>query len=674
MAIEKLHLLRFVVPKKEVIRFRNTLYKKGVMHLKNVSPLSQAYLPDDDELKEINQNIEKAEYAIKVLEGINPEKKAFINNFIPKRPIFTTAEMEKIEKEIVFHDLHSEIYSIAENKKKALEHLKYKELILKDLIPFKPFKFSFSDISKYERTTVYFLKADGRSINDLEQFTYLKKNAVIIPVYEEEDNKKKIAEGFIVAFPTKILSEAILYLRRAGLKEFTFRDLTMSPIETIGILEKEIYDLEKNIQEWDAILLDYSKQSKHFYLWKDFLKNKHDRANGVKRFAEAKRVTYVEGYIPADIADEIIQEIASEYSNIYIDKLENVENPPVKFKNNKWVQPFEFLIKMYGIPRIGMIDPTALVGWVFIILFGLAFADGIYGLSLMALSAFAMKKCYYDKGTVSFFQMFFFAGLFAFIFGALTESWAGDLISVSYLPKESFLIKIKDAIGVINPSNNFVAIMVAVIYLGALLQCIGIAMAFLQKMKEKNYKDAILNSLSWILFIPGSVFVAGQFLVPGYYPELLVTFSTWVCLFSLVLIFIGGYLNSGKNVFKGIIKGFLNIYGIKSSYGVATLLGDVLSYLRLAALMVATSSMAMSFNLIAGMFNSIPVAGAILVAIMILILNAFNFLLNIIGSFVHPVRLLFYEMFSRFYESGGTEYNAYSQSFNHVFVIKEAKK
>jgi vacuolar-type H+-ATPase subunit I/STV1 len=345
MAIEKLHLLRFVIPKKEVIRFRNTLYKKGVMHLKNVSPLSQSYLPDNKEINEINQNIEKADYAIKVLEEINPEKKPFINNFIPKRPIFTTAEMDKIEKEIVFNDLHSEIFSIAETKKKAQKELKYKQLLLEDLIPFKPFKFSFSDISKYERTSVYFLKADGRSINDLEQFTFLKKNAVIIPVYGE-DHKKKIAEGFIVTFPTKILSEAILYLRRAGLKEFTFKDLTKSPIETIEILEKEISSLEKNITKWDSILLDYSKQCKHFYLWKDFLTNKHDRANGVRSFADAKRVTYIEGYIPANQSDDLIQEIASEYLNIYIDKIENGEDPPVKFKNNKWVQPFEFLVKI----------------------------------------------------------------------------------------------------------------------------------------------------------------------------------------------------------------------------------------------------------------------------------------------------------------------------------------
>jgi V/A-type H+-transporting ATPase subunit I len=82
----------------------------------------------------------------------------------------------------------------------------------------------------------------------------------------------------------------------------------------------------------------------------------------------------------------------------------------------------------------------------------------------------------------------------------------------------------------------------------------------------------------------------------------------------------------------------------------------------------------MSFNLIAGMFKSIPLVGIFITAFMILFLNIFNFLLNIIGSFVHPVRLLFYEMFSRFYEDGGIEYQSYSQKFTNVFVVKEAKQ
>ncbi len=59
---------------------------------------------------------------------------------------------------------------------------------------------------------------------------------------------------------------------------------------------------------------------------------------------------------------------------------------------------------MYGIPRYGVIDPTALIGFVFIVLFGIAFADGIYGLSLMAICAYSMKKHKHDIGTVHFFK------------------------------------------------------------------------------------------------------------------------------------------------------------------------------------------------------------------------------------------------------------------------------
>jgi V/A-type H+/Na+-transporting ATPase subunit I len=673
MAVEKLHLLRFVVPKGDIHLFRNALYSKGIVHLRNVSPFSKPLHPNKEEIRSLEEDIRKASEVVSIFDTLHPEKKSFIENFIPKKPIFSTIEIKKLQEQGIFHETYKEIMSLWGLYKKAKEDLNNVRKLHSQLLPFSSFSFSFFDIFSFQRTKIVFLQAEGRKLEDLQQFEYLQKNSVIVPV-RDPSQKKETQHGFIVIYPSFSKKEVEIYLQRAGFREFPFQSFTKTPCQELDILNQKIQKLLDNIQKWEHILEDYRKQVPQILLWKDFTMNKIRRAEGLQNFAQTNDVAYIEGFVPADQSNSVVQLMEEQFPLLYIDVVNQPNNPPVKLKNHPFIQPFEFLIRMYGLPRFGLIDPTALVGIVFIVLFGIAFADGLYGLSMMLMCALAMKKYWYDKGTKSFFQMFFWAGFFTFVFGAITESWAGDLFSISYLPSHSIFVKMKRFVGIMNPSESFIALMVGVIYLGAFLQCTAIMMSFLQRCKEKQYAEAFLNNLSWILFIPSAVFVAGQFLSPGYYPEGLVQYSQWICIGSLFMIFVGGVIQSRNNILKGIVKGFLNMYGIKSSYGVATLLGDVLSYLRLAALMIATSSMAMSFNLIAGMFKSIPYVGIVIMALMILFLNVFNFLLNIIGSFVHPVRLLFYEMFGRFYEDGGAEFDSYSQKFTNVFVVKEAKQ
>jgi V/A-type H+-transporting ATPase subunit I len=673
MAIEKLHLLRFVVPKSDVHLFRNTLYGKGLVHLRNVSSFSKPFTPDVEEIGFLEEDIRKASEIVSIFDTLHPEKKSFIENFVPKKPVFSTTEVKKLQEQGIFSEIYKEVMSLWNLHKRAKEDLHNVREYYAQLFPFSSFSFSFSDILNFQHTKVVFLQAEGRKIEDLQQFEYLQNNAVIVPV-KSPYQKKETMHGFIVIYPSFSKKEVEIYLHRAGFREFPFQSFKKTPSQELDILHQKIQKLMDNLQKWEHILEDYRKQVPQILLWKDFTMNKIQRAEGLKKFAQTNDVAYIEGYVPADQSNSVIQFMEEQFPLLYIDIINQPNNPPVKLKNHPFIQPFEFLIRMYGLPRFGLIDPTALVGIVFIVLFGIAFADGLYGLSMMLICTLAMKKYWYDKGTKSFFQMFFWAGFFAFVFGAITESWAGDLFSISYLPSHSIFVKLKHFVGIMNPSESFIALMVGVIYLGAFLQCTAILMSFLQRCKEKQFAEAFFNNLSWILFIPSAVIVAGQFLSPGYFPEVLVQYTQWTCIVSLFMIFIGGFLHSKNNIFKGIVKGFLNMYGIKSSYGVATLLGDVLSYLRLAALMIATSSMAMSFNLIAGMFKSIPYVGIVIMALMILFLNVFNFLLNIIGSFVHPVRLLFYEMFGRFYEDGGAEFQSYSQKFSNVFVVKEAKQ
>lgn len=108
-----------------------------------------------------------------------------------------------------------------------------------------------------------------------------------------------------------------------------------------------------------------------------------------------------------------------------------------------------------------------------------------------------------------------------------------------------------------------------------------------------------------------------------------------------VLIISQGY---GKKGIGGKIVGIGgSVYNHITGY-----FGDILSYVRLMALMLAGAVIAQVFNTLA----AIP--GNLIVFIIVSLLgNALNFSLNLLGCYVHDMRLQCLEFFKYFYRDGG---------------------
>jgi V/A-type H+-transporting ATPase subunit I len=103
-------------------------------------------------------------------------------------------------------------------------------------------------------------------------------------------------------------------------------------------------------------------------------------------------------------------------------------------------------------------------------------------------------------------------------------------------------------------------------------------------------------------------------------------------------------------------SGLMNFY-IK----VSGLLGSVVSYARLLALMASSSGIAMTVNFLSMLALSVPHAGVILAPLVFIGGHVINLALNILGSFVHSLRLHYVEFFGTFYEGGGVEFAPFSK-------------
>ena len=99
--------------------------------------------------------------------------------------------------------------------------------------------------------------------------------------------------------------------------------------------------------------------------------------------------------------------------------------------------------------------------------------------------------------------------------------------------------------------------------------------------------------------------------------------------------------------------------------GISGYFSDILSYLRLMALMMAGSIIASVFNTLGSVFGLVPF---IIVAI---IGNTLNLVLNLLGCYVHTMRLQCLEFFGRFYQDGGKAFRPLAVETQYVDILKE---
>ena len=121
-------------------------------------------------------------------------------------------------------------------------------------------------------------------------------------------------------------------------------------------------------------------------------------------------------------------------------------------------------------------------------------------------------------------------------------------------------------------------------------------------------------------------------------------------------------VGSGWNVkgFGKVTAVFGSLYNHVTGY-----FGDILSYSRLMALMLAGSVIAQVFNTL----GAIP--GNLLFFLIVSFAgNALNFALNLLGCFVHDLRLQCLEYFGKFYKDGGKPFRPLAVNTKYVDVVK----
>lgn len=109
-------------------------------------------------------------------------------------------------------------------------------------------------------------------------------------------------------------------------------------------------------------------------------------------------------------------------------------------------------------------------------------------------------------------------------------------------------------------------------------------------------------------------------------------------------------------------------WGGYALYGATSYVGVVLSYIRIMALGMVTGGIAMAINTVAWMVTGIPVLGIILAVIALAVGHVYNIAVNVLGAFVHTLRLNYVEFFPRFFAGGGEPFVPFREDNRYVAV------
>ena len=388
-----------------------------------------------------------------------------------------------------------------------------------------------------------------------------------------------------------------------------------------------------------------------------------------RRCAMSKRIFVLIGYIKTTDRLRLDPILGSEFphASVFYEEPSPKDRVPVSITLNKFFKPAQLLINMFGLPNYFTFDPTPFVIVSFLIFFGLCFGDVFYGLFLTVFSAWMVRKYRRSEPFSNFMKLFLYAGISTMIFGALTGGWAGDLYNPRYLGEDNLLLKIKERLMLLDPLSKPVIALLIAIGLGVLNQFYGITLRMYGEILRKNILNAICDGLLWLIMLPGFLILISTVClkVPGY----LVSIGKYLAIIGAAgLISTQG--RNEKGIAGKIFTGIVSLYGIVGTYGCSGFIGEILSYTRILALSLTTTIIGMAFNIVASLFKTGTFIGLILFIITLVTGHMFNFVMSILGAFIHPARLIFLEFFGRFYEGGAQKFQPYGFGNQRIIFKK----
>jgi V/A-type H+-transporting ATPase subunit I len=399
------------------------------------------------------------------------------------------------------------------------------------------------------------------------------------------------------------------------------------------------------------------------------------------------------------------------------------DTPPVVQDNPGAVGYFETLVEAVGRPGYTELDPTVILFLTFPAFFGFMIGDLGYGLLYMGIGYYLYTNV--DSAALkSMGGVTLFAGGFTALFGVLYGEVFGLHLITEYLWEGALGLSHPPMEKGLSPSQISwaQAWLILSMFVGIVHLNVGYVFDFVENLEFHGAKDAVLESGSWLLMMNGlwiwvfsrtltefkPAFLFTVFDGSGAAPEASGEFAHAVYglgfngfpameLFALpgALPLVGGFPISAPLLVFFVGLGLLAAGDLVEVVEFLQVLVNVLSYTRIAAVLLAKAGMAFTVNLLAfgayqengefhflldhgpawvaaeyggeatvifgGLFHGGP--AMVLVGLVVLLLgHALVLALGVTSAGLQAVRLEYVEFFGKFFEGGGRAYTPFGES------------
>ena len=446
--------------------------------------------------------------------------------------------------------------------------------------------------------------------------------------------------------------EAMGVLKTFGFTPASLRGWTGTARANTDAIDARLTALSAELEGCKAAIGQEAGHREALRLTIDRLTQDVQREEVKSRLLSTGATLFLEGWVPADKLSKV-EAVLSQHAAAWeatAPEPEEYPQVPIQLKNNILTKPLNMVTNMYVLPAYDGVDPNPLMAPFFIFFFGLMMADMAYGIMMVVGGLFMLKKMR-PKGTMADMAgLLVLCGISTFIMGALTGGFFGD-----FIPQIAKIINPNTTFTslpyLFTPLTDTLAILVGSLALGLLQVITGMVISVVRKVQAGNWADALWDEVTWWVILAGIALAVLGIGSVGGYPVVLIV--------GLVMLLYGGTRNA-----KGLGK-ISSLIGTVYN-GATGFFSDILSYARLMALMLAGSVIAQVFNTLGSVTGN--VVGFVIIS---LIGNMLNFALNLLGCYVHDLRLQCLEFFGRFYKEGGKPFRPLLINTKYVDIKEE---
>lgn len=640
MAIVKMNKFNLLAFKSDRDELLNSLQAFNYVHFNDLErDEEKTYLEEvrnTERLNTLDSDMTKVDYVISIIESYMKDRGIDLDND------FSELSLEGVKQRgenFDFGLIYGKIKDLVDKRENALAKRSDYQNKLNAL---KPWKDIDVDIDKLYDSKRVFVETGTVSSQFYEQIqkALVERSLEKSLVYKVSEADKT---NYIVAISSLDEKDDLIDL----IREFGFSRVKINSNKRIvDEIDDLSYNLKENQESIDSIekeIVDFKKYLKDLYIYKAYILNKRRKEESSEFFLETNLMNVIEGYVPVDRTERFKKDVKDVLGDNYILDIKEADKDdskvPIILKNNKLVDPYEEVVKTYSLPKYNEIDPSGLVAIFYTIFTGFMIGDLGYGALAVIAILLALKFKKFPESTEKTLRLFLRISISACVFGFIFGSVFGGIIDVPF--------------GWIDTAKDINELIVMSLVIGGISLFTALGVKGYMYLRDGKPMDAFYDVGFMYMAVGGAIALA-------------LTKSP-IAKWAMIIGIVGILLFAGRDAAS--IGGRLGS-GAYDVYGLTGWIGDFVSFLRLMALVLSGGFVAYSVNIIVKMLAGAGIGGIIAGAIIFIVFQLFNMFLSYLSAYVHGLRLIYVEMFNKFYEGGGVKFREMIEDTKFVKILR----